>query len=277
MARQLRLQIEDGIYHVYHRGNARQSIFHDDRDRIRYLRALREARDRCGWSVLTYCLMSNHYHLVVRTPLPNLADGMRHVNSTYAQSFNRRYEKDGHVFQGRYGSRLVQRDEHLLTTLAYVARNPVEAGLCERPEDWRWSGHRAIVGLSDSRIVDVAGTLSLLAETRPAALAAYVSAVVKAGPDLPEARGGIIVGNARFAAAAMQSAQPASSEIPRRQRLAGRPDLEDLVARGEDGLADAYFRFGYTQREIAERLGCHYSTICRRLRAREHEDATRKT
>jgi putative transposase len=243
MARQLRIQIADGVYHAYHRGNAKQPIFHDDRDRLRFLRALREARDFCGWSILTYCLMPNHHHVVIRTPKANLAQGMKHLHGTYTQAFNRRYESAGHVFQGRYGARLIQRDEHLIATLGYIAANPLRAGLCRRPEDWRWSGHAAIVGLATSRLVDVDATLALLAGHRGDALATYRAAVERADSQPPEVPAKVVAGDG------------------------ARPSLCSLFAHNSDALADAHFTYGYTQLQLAEHLGCHPSTVCRRLRA----------
>ena len=93
MARPLRLQVHGGIYHVYNRGNAKQPIFASREDRNAFLTLLREVRDLCRWRCLSYCLMGNHYHLVIETPLPNLARGMRQLNSAYAQAFNRRNDR----------------------------------------------------------------------------------------------------------------------------------------------------------------------------------------
>jgi putative transposase len=267
MARALRPQIEDGLYHVYNRGNAREPIFEDDEDRLGFLEIFRSVRRLCGWSCLSYCLLDNHYHLVVRTPMPNLARGMRQLNSTYAQTFNRRRDRVGHVFQGRYGARLIQRDEHLLATLGYIARNPVKAGLCERAEEWPWSGHAAILGLARCNVVDVRETLALLDEHPGKALAAYRRAAASDGDgELPSTRGDIVVGNADFAATAIATVPSVSREMPLRQRLAGRPDLGVLLAEGHAGLHAAYFDYGYSQSEIADHLECHYSTVSRRLR-----------
>lgn len=103
---------------------------------------------RCGWLCHAYCLMSNHFHLLVETPEPNLSAGMQRLGGCYAQSFNKRHGTVGHLFQGRYGARLVEDDAHFVVVVSYLAQNPVVAGACERPEDWRWSSFAATVGLA---------------------------------------------------------------------------------------------------------------------------------
>jgi REP-associated tyrosine transposase len=268
MARPLRPQVEDGIYHVYNRGNAREPILDRDDDRVDFIRKFKAVLALCDWLCLSYCLLDNHYHLVIRTPVANLARGMRQLNSTYAQAFNRRRDRPGHVFQGRYGARLIQRDEHLLATLKYVALNPVEAGLCERAEDWRWSGHAALLGLTGSGVVDVPATLALLDEQPDTARAIYRDATAtEPRSNMPAARGDVVLGDREFAMAAIGRTGRLSREIPLRQRLAWRPDLDVLLAEGRAGVLSAYHSYGYSQREIADHLGCHYSTVSRYLSA----------
>lgn len=133
MARPPRLEIANGIYHVVARGNERAAIFWDDTDRGRFLELLAHVVHRYQWRVLAYCLMGNHYHLLVQTPEPNFARGMRQLNGVYAQRFNRRHGRVGHLLQGRYGARLVQEDGHLLAAVRYIVRNPVRAGLAGAP------------------------------------------------------------------------------------------------------------------------------------------------
>jgi REP element-mobilizing transposase RayT len=147
MPRAHRVQIAGGLYHLTSRGNRRQSIFGDDQDRRWFLGLLGIVVDRLGWRCHSYCLMPNHYHLVAETPEPDLSRGMRELNSRYASCFKWRYGLDGHLFQGRFRSILVEREEHLLEAARYVVLNPVRAGLCENPEEWRWSSYRATLGL----------------------------------------------------------------------------------------------------------------------------------
>ncbi len=147
MTRQPREFVENGIYHVYSRGSNRQAIFELDGDRIDFLRCLERAVARHELGCLGYCLMTNHYHLLVRTPDGRLSTAMRELNGRYAFRFNRRNERDAHLFKNRFGAVLQESHEQFLRSVRYVARNPLEKGLCARPEEWRWSSHRALVGL----------------------------------------------------------------------------------------------------------------------------------
>lgn len=135
-----------GVTHVYARGNNRGAIFADDVDREIYLRMLGEVLERTGARCLAFNLMTNHVHLVVKTVEGNLGYTMQLLHGRYAQTFNRRHGRSGHLFQGRYGSTVIEDDMQMCMTLRYVDLNPVEAGMCERPEDWRWSSCRAVLG-----------------------------------------------------------------------------------------------------------------------------------
>src|SRR5438552_1576101 len=124
MARPPRLEIPEATYHVSARGNERSSIYWDDGDRHHFLELLADGGEGFRWRILAYWLMTNHYHLLVQIPEANLARGMRQLNGVYAQGFNRRHGRVGHLFQGRYGARLVQADEHLRAAARYIVRNP---------------------------------------------------------------------------------------------------------------------------------------------------------
>jgi putative transposase len=133
------VQIAGGTYHVTTRGNRRQPIYHDDFDRRLFLAFGDRVIRRCGWRMEAFCLMTTHFHLLIETPQPNLSIGMHLLNGGYAAYFNERYDFDGHLFEKRFGSRLVESDEDLHGVLRYIAYNPVEAGLCEHPWQWPWS------------------------------------------------------------------------------------------------------------------------------------------
>ena len=132
------------MHHVFARGNNRQLIFLDDHDRGRYLADLARVIAVAGWRCLTYCLMPNHVHLLLETPRPTLGSGMQRLHGDYARAFNVRHRRVGHLFQGRYGANRVEDDAQLWMTVAYIARNPVEAGLAASPDAWVWSGHAAM-------------------------------------------------------------------------------------------------------------------------------------
>ncbi len=137
------------MFHVYARGNDRHDVFLDNTDRRNYLMLLGRTVRREEWQLLTYCLMPNHIHLLVETPKANLAVGMHRLHSPYAQAFNRRHGKVGHVFQGRYGAVRVTTDAYFLTVVRYIAVNPVAAGLVSVSSEWPWSAHRALSGHED--------------------------------------------------------------------------------------------------------------------------------
>jgi REP element-mobilizing transposase RayT len=147
MPRPKRLQIAGGIYHVGTRGNRRGPIFLDDGDRERFLALLAEIVERLGWRCHAYCLMQNHYHLLVETPAGDIAAGMQQLNGNYARWFNAKYNYTGHLFERRYWDELVTEQRHLLWLVRYIALNPVRAGLCRRPAAWKWSSYRALVQL----------------------------------------------------------------------------------------------------------------------------------
>src|SRR5215217_7422686 len=137
MARPLRIEFAGALYHVTSRGNERRSIFRTDRDRRTFLTLLEQAAKRFRWSVTAYVLMTNHFHLVLQTPEPNLSRGMQWLNGTYAAWFNHRHQRAGHLFQGRFHAFLVEKETYFAELLRYVVLNPVRANMVERPENYR--------------------------------------------------------------------------------------------------------------------------------------------
>jgi putative transposase len=144
MARKPREDVEGAIQHIYARGVRRSPLFRDEADRHRYLAMLGRTCRRYAWSCLSYCLMPNHVHLLIETPRANLGLGMSSFHGGYARRFNDRYGTKGHVFDARFGSTRMLSDTHLWTAVRYIVRNPVEAGLCGVPAEWRWSSHAAL-------------------------------------------------------------------------------------------------------------------------------------
>jgi REP element-mobilizing transposase RayT len=148
MARPLRLESSGNYYHVTVRGDRQERIFESDADRISLLQLINEAANLHHWHLVAYCLMDNHYHLEVETPLANLAAGMRRINGAYTQRYNARYERVGHVFQGRYKALPLRTDQHLFGACRYIVRNPLRAGLVRDPAEWQWSSYRASAQLT---------------------------------------------------------------------------------------------------------------------------------
>ncbi len=135
-----------GTYHVIARGNNRELICRDDVDRSDLVSMLSRAATRHRWVGLAYCLMSNHYHLVVRVPYGGLSQGVQELNGGFARRINRRHGRVGHLFQNRFFAVLIEHDAHLLEACRYVVLNPVRAGVCSTPEEWHWSSYRACAG-----------------------------------------------------------------------------------------------------------------------------------
>lgn len=146
MPRDLRVNFPGAIYHVTSRGNNGRLIFVDDRDREQFLYRLAGVARALEWKCRAFCLMSNHYHLFVETPKGDLPEGMLRLNGPYARAFNKRHGRRGHLFENRYHAALIQDESHFLEVCRYIVLNPVRAGLCETPDEWRWSSYLATVG-----------------------------------------------------------------------------------------------------------------------------------
>jgi putative transposase len=270
MARPLRICVPGACYHLIARGNARGLVFVDDADRRRFADLLASVVERFGWVVYAYCLMGNHYHLVLETPRANLSAGMRQLNGCYAQQFNRRYARCGHVFQARFRSILVETDSYLLTVCRYVVLNPVRARLCPRPDGWLWSSYRGTAGIETSEtFLAVDSLLARFARGREQAAARYRAFVAEGlGEPLEDRILGERLGEDEFLRDRLGC--EFLPEVPRGQIEPLPPSLEQLFA-GTDPtpIANAYREHGYTLREIAAYLGCHYSTVSRKLREQE--------
>ena len=201
MARPLRVEYEDALYHVTSRGNEKSPIYKDDHDRCDFIERLAIVVEQYTWVLYAYCLMDNHYHLLVRTPKANLSRGMRQLNGIYAQRFNFRHERVGHLFQGRFKAILIKDEARLLAVARYVVLNPVRAGTVTDPGDWRWSSYQGTAGIGvQPGFLDVDELLAVFSEDRKSAreqYAAFVQGGVGEESPLSDARGGIIVGDGR--------------------------------------------------------------------------------
>lgn len=174
MGRAPRQFVAGATYHVWSRGSNRQPIFLHDSDRDDFLACLGRVVSRSKLCCLAYCLMPNHYHLVLATENGELSRSMQALNGRYALRFNRRYERDAHLFRNRFGASRQESDSQLLWTLRYTVVNPVESGLCGAPEQWRWSSYRASVGLDrPPSFLDVNRLLSYFGGTSERAMTVY--------------------------------------------------------------------------------------------------------
>ncbi len=146
MARPLRLEFAGALYHVTSRGNERKPIYLDEADFDGFLSILGDVCERYNWVIHSFCLMSNHYHLLVETPDANLSKGMRQLNGVYTQWFNRSHQRVGHLFQGRYKAILVDKDAYLLELNRYIVLNPIRAKMVDSLSDWPWSSWHFTMG-----------------------------------------------------------------------------------------------------------------------------------
>jgi REP element-mobilizing transposase RayT len=146
MARPLRIAYPGAFYHVTSRGNEQKDVFKSQKDREKFLEYLASATQRYGALIHAYCLMSNHYHLLLETPAGNLSQIMQHINSAYTTYFNIKRKRAGHLFQGRYKAILVEADEYATELSRYIHLNPVRAGIVSNPEDYPWSSYRSYIG-----------------------------------------------------------------------------------------------------------------------------------
>ena len=168
MPRPPREEVPGGFFHIAARAVDGADVFHEVHDRLSLLALLHGVAQRYGWRCQAYCLMCTHFHLIVQTMKPTLARGMQALCGDYGLRFNKRYERRGHLFGSRYMSVAITSDAHLLEAHRYVARNPVRAGLCSQPGDWRWGSYRAILDLEGAfSFLDVGSVLRLL-DDRPA-------------------------------------------------------------------------------------------------------------
>jgi REP element-mobilizing transposase RayT len=146
MGREQRIQAPDAIYHITSNAVFGAALFRNRWDFETLLRLVEKIQKRTGWIIHGYCLMTTHYHLIVQTPEPNLAEGMQRLNHGYARYYNRRYRRRGALFMARYYSGLIESDTHFLSTFRYITLNPCEAGLCDHPADWPWSSFAGTIG-----------------------------------------------------------------------------------------------------------------------------------
>jgi REP element-mobilizing transposase RayT len=288
MARPLRIEFPGALYHITTRGNARRAIFKSDSDRWRFLETLDDTVERHHWFVHAYCLMPNHYHLLVETPEGNLSTGMRRLNGVYTQKFNHRNKQVGHLFQGRFKAILVDRETYFLELCRYIVLNPVRAGLVDVPEDFAWSSYRAVLGLAPSPDCLVKETvLGYFGKHGRLAREAY-QRFVRRGmggkSPLEDVRGQCLLGGEAFVERHRSHFQGAGEdrEISRVRKTFGRPPLEDLFSEADTrprrhrAIVEAHLEHGYTQQAIAGHLGIHYSTVSRIVRKARDAPKTSK-
>ena len=286
MARPLRIEFPGAVYHVTSRGDRREAIFTDDKDRHGLLEVVAQALSRFDAEALAYCLMGNHYHFVLHTRQANLSLLMRHINGVYTQSFNRRHDKVGPLFQGRFKAILVDRDAYLLEVCRYVDLNPVRARMVRKPGAWAWSSYRAHVGQAMAPDwLDTEGLHGYLlgrparssADRRRAAdrYARLVASVSDASLWDSALRQQIYLGDEAFVERMQALAEPRNStddDIPKIQRRKSRTLARwiESCENREQALYNAHTQSAMTMSAIARELGLSISRVSR-LIARAEE------
>lgn len=286
MARPLRLEFEGALYHLTARGDRSEPIFEDDDDRRVFLAVLAQALERFEATVFAYCLMGNHYHLVLQTHRANLSRLMRHVNGIYTQAYNRRHRKVGHLLQGRFKAVLVDEESYFLEVCRYVDLNPVRAGMVKHPREWVWSSYRAhVAAIEAPPWLDSAALHRRLAPRAPRreGPARYARFVAEGrGVRLWETAlsGQIYLGDDAFVKRVQAQLESTDSvEIPRAQRMHRPHPLQwyfDHYER-DAAIAHAYLDGGYTQTAVATAASLSVSRVSRliaRLEGREAKDKT---
>jgi putative transposase len=274
MSKQRRIQFCGATYHVMSRGNRKVCIFEDDQDRHEFLSMLADALNRFEVECPSYCLMGNHYHFMAHTPRGNLARFMKVLNGGFAQYFNRRHRLTGHLFEGPYKALVVDDTCYLRTALAYLARNPVEAGFVATPDKWKWSSYAAMVGLCRPEPFLSTAWLQRAFPSRSPEESRnrFVELVTNFPGELVLDHRDVVFGDRGLQADVRELIGRTMylSDIPRAYRALARPELSRVlscVTRAERVIAirRAHIVHGYLLSEIARCLGVHPTTITRLL------------
>lgn len=273
MARPQRLEFPGAIYHVTSRGNEQQNIFATDQDREFFLTTLSKVARRFHWICHAYCLMDNHYHLLIETLEGKLSIGMRQLNGIYTQNFNLRHSQDGPVLHGRFKAILVERDTYLLEMCRYVVLNPIRTRTVRHPEKYPWSSYRTTAGLMDAPdLVSTKWILLRFGKQKKRAEQQYREFVM-AGIGQPSPwihlRRQILLGDDSFVAnmEVLLSEAGEIREFQLQQRRSSRPTLDRLFAKVDnklqrnDAIRTAHIKYLYSLNEIGRFVGLHFATV----------------
>jgi len=291
MARPLRIEFPGAVYHVTSRGNARDTIFINDSDREDFLWILGSVIQRYNWLCHAYCLMDNHYHLLIETIEGNISQGMRQLNGVYTQKLNGKHARTGHIFQGRFKAILVEKESYLLEVSRYIVLNPVRAKMVERPEAWRWSNYNATAQITSApEFLTVDWILGCFADNKKGATECYrefVSNADTGSSPLDKVKGQLFLGGEEFGKRLIGplSGTMDIKEVPREQRYASRLSLKELLppttltdkAAHEQRIYNAHAEYGYSLKEIGDHLGVHYATVSKMGERAQEEKWQSKT
>lgn len=271
MSRALRIEFPGAYYHITSRGNARSDIYFDDADKRYFLALLQQVCERYRWICHAYCLMDNHYHLLIETADSNLSKGMRQLNGVYTQWINRTYKRVGHLFQGRYKAIIVDSNEYLLELSRYIVLNPVRARMCHEASEWPWSSYRSTAGLCKAHeFLVIESVLATFDENKKKAQEKY-RLFVSEGSNQPSPwenlTNQIYLGSDAFIDEVQCKLDPNQSliDIPKIQKSQAKKSLsyyQELYGKKE-AIIKAYASGHYTLKELADYFGSSKSSISR--------------
>jgi putative transposase len=270
MARPLRLEFAGALYHITSRGNRRDNIFEGNDDREQFLQLLNDVCESYNWVCHSYCLMSNHYHLLIETPDANLSKGMRQLNGVYTQTFNRNHNHVGHLFQGRFKAILVEKQSYLLELARYIVLNPVRAQMVRSAREWPWSSYRATAGQeAGPKCLYVDWILSAFGKRKQQAIEGYKQFISEGKNQVApwqQLRNQIYLGSEKFIDEIQQhiDLDQELDEIPASQRRPVAKSLDRFQSENKDrnkAIVEAYRSGGYTLKEVGQYFGLHYSTV----------------
>lgn len=272
MARPLRIEYAGALYHLTSRGDRREDIYLSDADREEFLGILGDVCEHYHWVCHAYCLMGNHYHLLIETPDGHLSQGMRQLNGVYTQRFNTSHRRVGHVFQGRYKGILVEKDTYLLELARYIVLNPVRAGMVRTAKDWPWSSYRATSGQANCPVwLEVDWLLASFGRRKGRAIVGYKQFVAE-GKKQPspweQLKGQVYLGSDRFVETMQAKIEDDKdlSEIPSTQRRALAKPIDEYVRVAADrdkAIRLAYSSGAYSMKVLGEYFNLHYSRVSR--------------
>lgn len=278
MARPLRIEFPGAVYYISTSGNAGRNIFQDAKDGQMWLEVFESVCKRFSWICYSFCLMTDHYHLIIETPEPNLSKGMRQLNGVYTQNFNRRHNSAGHVFQGRFKSILVQKEKYLADLMKYVFFSPVRAGYSKYAHQFKWSNYKWFLKKDEcpdwlsSKMLDnsVKDELEQLIEEISENKGIENNV-------LENVRKQIYLGDDEFISEIQKKIdrEKKLSEIPKEQisNVHSINYFQNSSKSRDEAITKAYLVGNYTMKEIADYFSLHYSTVSRIIKENESEFA----
>ncbi len=276
MARPIRIQYPGAFYHIMTRGNERSNIFKGIEDYQNFLLVFFDVIKRYNWICYAYCLMPNHYHLLIKTNEANLSLGMRQLNGIYTQNFNIRYKRIGHLFHGRFKSILVEEENYKNELIRYIALNPIKSKLVDNIEDWRWNSCLEILGKTQKTgCINTKEILSYFDENEDKAKKIFIDYLknkVENEEKINDLKGGIILGSNKFIEKIKDyfKKQEKETEIPAKERLISRPSLEEIFHKNITDKKErnkliykACMDYSYSLSEVGDFINLHYASVSR--------------